>query len=532
MSAIACNPAPMMPRGVPQAWTLPVETRIEPGYLAAVLPMRGSYGQHIEATVQLHAALRRSGVTPVGPMFGRYLNDAAQVREDKLRWEVGCPVPPGTTVAPPLELRSFAPQLVASVRARGLFTENSRIWPQFINWTTAHGYQPVDAALEVWTEREDLFGNMVQETELRIPVERVEVIPLLLRYFVCITGLSLYVLFLLSRVRKGPALAPLRGGPLWSLLGATCAVIYFVPLLLDLRYLYGDFLPGPGVRILLEFRSLAAVAGSFVPAVIGHLLFRLMRPQLRAAWAFRAIVILLYAGSALPLLAVLHLAPELFVGADPDIANSARSLVLALLALCMLGAEQPPGQTSAPAARGHHRAERLTYLTLAVIVAGTALAYLLSSLFIVRHIAFTTMMALPIPYLLAAAYFHERAVLLDVVAKRGVRVLATLLAAALYLGYVPGALWSARMGWVGSWILPVSALPFMLVVPWFSTWLGALMDRHWLGRVLSPTEAHRLFVAGVGGAADKEEMLTISEKLLVSIFPAGGPPGLGSMPLT
>jgi uncharacterized protein (TIGR02246 family) len=132
---------------------------IEP-YSAIVLPMSGSFSQTSDALGRVAASL---GVSPAGPAFGRYFNSPDSVSEAELKWEVGLPVPKGTTAAAPFQVREFPAETVAFVVVGGPY-EASRPWPQFVQWVTDHGYQITGPAMEIWMEG--------PKTEMRIPVSK------------------------------------------------------------------------------------------------------------------------------------------------------------------------------------------------------------------------------------------------------------------------------------------------------------------------------------------------------------------------
>ena len=422
---------------------------------------------------------------------------------------------------PPLELREFGPQLVASTRTRAPVEEASRQWRGLAEWIAANGYQLVSASMMVLHRQ----AESTHEVELRSPVIKVAVVPLLLRALVCVTGLSLFTLFLFSRLRRRAAGVRPRGGGLWVLLGATCVVAYLQPLLEHLIYLYGGYLPEGNVWIPALF-GFAYVGSWLVVPVVPHILFRLMLARLPVRWAFRAFLGALYAAALLPSAAVvLGVAPAWLVQAELGWLGGTRAAMAALLMLAMLGATRHHGADEGKelVAEGG-RGERGTYLALAVVslAAGAANALLRDST--ANELSTTVILALPIPFLVAITYFRERTAVFDVLIKRGVFVLAALLALAAYFAFVPGRLWSPLMGWAGSWVFPVSALPFVLLAPWLSGWISARLDRHWLGRAISPAQAQRLFLAGVGSATSEEELLRIAEDRLATIFPAGRPP--------
>jgi effector-binding domain-containing protein len=183
------------PGNLPGVWTLPVEIKTAPAFDAVVLPMRGSFAQHDAAIERLRASLGSAGVEPTGPVFGRYLNDPAQVRERDLLWEVGYPVPHGTRAVRPFELRSFEARLVASLRLHGPYSESARSSPALFEWLAKNGYYANGDSFAFWSVASTPDGFYTPETELRVPVGRVRVLPLLFRYLVCIWGAYVFALF-------------------------------------------------------------------------------------------------------------------------------------------------------------------------------------------------------------------------------------------------------------------------------------------------------------------------------------------------
>jgi hypothetical protein len=81
--------------------------------IAAVLPVKGSYGKEPGALTQLEEYLGESGITPSGKPFFRYFTDPEIIPEDELLWEVGIPVSKGTAVKAPFEIKSLPEGLEA-----------------------------------------------------------------------------------------------------------------------------------------------------------------------------------------------------------------------------------------------------------------------------------------------------------------------------------------------------------------------------------------------------------------------------------
>jgi signal transduction histidine kinase len=488
--------APYLRAGaLPSEWSYSVEVKVSPAWDALVVPVRGSHAQHPQAVERLHRTLEEHGIKPAGPTFGRYLDDPSRTAEKDLRWEVGCQVAYFDGEVPGLEWRRFPPQLSASTRMQG---PGGRQWRGFLEWLGSNGYQIVGGSIEFWRE-----GG----TELWVPVRRLLVLPLVCWYVICIWGLSLFALFLFVYVRQEPArLLSHRGGRLWGLFGLTCTVVYAQPLVSDVIYLY------KGERLVPLHVAGGAVA-LFIPAVVAHLFLRIAGPRLPWRRAFGASVAAVYLaalavalvkrfGSALASVEGVHLVCSLMLGAGT------LSLGMVLLA-------SRRGGLTGPAA------ERRTYLALLCIAIAASVLELTTG-GEMRQVWDLVLWALPIPLLMAATYFHERAVLFDVVAKRGVASLAALVALTAYFDLVTPWLWTSNQGWMGSWVFPLTALPIVLLAPVVHSWVTSRLDHYFLGRKLSPAEAHRIFMAGVGAATSEAELRAVARERLAAIFPSQG----------
>jgi uncharacterized protein (TIGR02246 family) len=129
-------------------------------YTALVLPMTGSYNQIGDAIGRVAAEI---GGPPAGPPFGIFNNAPGSVPESELSWEVGFPVPAGTTAKPPFSVRKFPAETVAFAVIEAPY-EAERPWQQFIEWVNGQGYQIMGSAMEIWMEG--------PKTEMRIPVSK------------------------------------------------------------------------------------------------------------------------------------------------------------------------------------------------------------------------------------------------------------------------------------------------------------------------------------------------------------------------
>jgi DNA gyrase inhibitor GyrI/signal transduction histidine kinase len=509
---------------LPSAWALPVEIKTAPAFDAVVLPMHGPFSQHDAAIARLRAGLRAAGIEPIGAVFGRYANDPAQVREEDLRWEVGYAVPHGTRVVPPFEGRTFGALLVATLRLHGPYAESGRNWPDLFEWLAKNGYYANGESLAFWGGTSTPDGLYTPETELRVPVGRVSILPTLFRYLVCIWGAYVFALFSIVylRQRRRRSLS-LWAGHLWALLGISCAVLYLLPLLGELIYLYAPF-SERRFAIVYEWWG---TAGIVIPPLLAHLFYRVTRPHLPRPTVFRLGVIAMYAvGGVLAFRTWFHGLPA----GRTDIAGQVGDgfvAVAAALALAMVMLCRAKSTITNP--------ERQAYVTL---LAATIAVALFSVIFAGRDaygFLEPVLRAMPIPLFFATMYYNERAVFFDILAKRGLFTLAMLIMLMGYFALVPSWLWSVRLGWLGSWVFPVSALPLAIVAPGLYGRLSSYLDHHWLGRDLSSAEAHRFFLAGLGTATTEESLVSAAEQRLTAIYHAGarvtlGPEADSSMP--
>ena len=507
------------PGNLPGVWTLPVEIKTAPAFDAVVLPMRGSFAQHDAAIERLRASLGSAGVEPTGPVFGRYLNDPAQVRERDLLWEVGYPVPHGTRAVRPFELRSFEARLVASLRLHGPYSESARSSPALFEWLAKNGYYANGDSFAFWSVASTPDGFYTPETELRVPVGRVRVLPLLFRYLVCIWGAYVFALFSIVylRQRRRRRLS-IWAGHLWALLGIACAVLYLLPLLGELMYLYAP----------LSDRRFALVdewygtAGIVIPPLLAHLFFRVTRPGLPKPLLFRLGVIATYAvGGVLAFSTWFYDFPARWTDTAGQVGDGFVA-VAAALGLTMVTLCHAKGTITRP--------ERQAYVTL---LAATIVFSVLSVIFAGRFaygFLEPVLRAMPIPLFFATMYYNERAVFFDIVAKRGLFTLAMLILLMSYFALVPSWLWSIRLGWLGSWVYPLSALPLAIIAPGLYGRLSSYLDHHWLGRNLSPAEAHQFFLAGLATATAEEGLVAAAEQRLAAIYHAAARVTLGPGP--
>jgi outer membrane lipoprotein-sorting protein len=141
---------------------------------AVVVPMKGSYPQTRAAVQAVESHLKKMGMTPVGPPFGR---NFSEVNGANLRWEVGYPILVGRAVMgdirlePPFELRALPAGLAASKVVPGPWGQDSDThWGSFLRWVVEQGYVPAGPPMEIWSGED--AKQRTQSTEMRIAVTK------------------------------------------------------------------------------------------------------------------------------------------------------------------------------------------------------------------------------------------------------------------------------------------------------------------------------------------------------------------------
>ncbi len=124
----------------------------------------------------------------------------------------------------------------------------------------------------------------------------------------------------------------------------------------------------------------------------------------------------------------------------------------------------------------------------------------------------------PIYFLIASIYFENRFEFYDLVVKRGllillsVIVLGTFFAGTLpWLVELPGG--AARPG-----LFAVALVPVAMIMPWLHARLERWLDRMWLGREFTPVDAVKHVLAAMQPATDERSLVEAAESKLSEIF--------------
>jgi GAF domain-containing protein len=128
--------------------------------------------------------------------------------------------------------------------------------------------------------------------------------------------------------------------------------------------------------------------------------------------------------------------------------------------------------------------------------------------------------SLPLLFLFVGTYFESRFEFFDLFVKRGLWLLATVVALAAALAILLPALGRLDPGPRIPWIAALALLPLAAALPWLYRALGRWLDSVWLGREHTPSEALQLFLGNLRGAASEPALLEAAERTLGTIFRA------------
>ncbi|HQZ38977.1 MAG TPA: histidine kinase [Vicinamibacterales bacterium] len=128
--------------------------------------------------------------------------------------------------------------------------------------------------------------------------------------------------------------------------------------------------------------------------------------------------------------------------------------------------------------------------------------------------------ASPLLFLVAAVYFENRFEFYDLIVKRGVMLLATVLTFGLVFTLVQPLLDGLPRGSVRPWLAAVLLVPVAIALPWMSRTLSAGLDRLWFGRKFSAVDAVKHLLGAMQPATDERTLTEEAERRLADIFNA------------
>ena len=128
--------------------------------------------------------------------------------------------------------------------------------------------------------------------------------------------------------------------------------------------------------------------------------------------------------------------------------------------------------------------------------------------------------SLPLVFMFVGTYNDNRFRFFDVFVKRGASVVVTLAGLTASFAVLHPVLRVFTDSWAAPWVFGVILLPTALVIPWFNRYVGAVLDRRWLGRRYSAVDAVKHFIGGLRSATTEDQLRAQARRGLEEIFGA------------
>ena len=294
-----------------------------------------------------------------------------------------------------------------------------------------------------------------------------------------------------------------------------CCMLWFVlHSIIEFRYLLGE----PRKDDLIDLAALELVF--IFPGLIFHTYYVETAARFggRAAAGWRAVMWGLYGAGA----AMAVYFPSVIFGLidgprdlDPYVGISIGSLFTVMSALCLVLMQRRPERT--PSTDQRRLRVAMKGLFASMIVVFVALNVLHDFDFLIRVLD-VGVRTTPLAFLLVSVYFENRIEFYDLVIKRGVLLVLSLLLTGGVLALALGSLEAIPEGPTRPWIFAVLLLPVAMLMPWLHDRVGRLLDRLWFGREFTPVEAVKHVLGAMQQAPDEPSLLAATEATLTDIF--------------
>jgi hypothetical protein len=124
----------------------------------------------------------------------------------------------------------------------------------------------------------------------------------------------------------------------------------------------------------------------------------------------------------------------------------------------------------------------------------------------------------PLAFLIVSVYYESRIEFYDLVIKRGVLLVMSVVLTGTVLALSLGSVSELPDGPARPWIFAVLLLPLAMVMPWLHDRVGRLLDRWWFGREFTPIEAVKHVLGAMQQSADEPALIAATETTLSEIF--------------
>jgi hypothetical protein len=126
----------------------------------------------------------------------------------------------------------------------------------------------------------------------------------------------------------------------------------------------------------------------------------------------------------------------------------------------------------------------------------------------------------PIYFLVASVYFENRFEFYDLVVKRALLILLSVIVLGVFLAVALPTLDALPGGAARPWLFAVALAPVAMVMPWLISRTERWLDRMWLGREFTPVEAVKHVLAAMQPATDEQSLIAAAEARLSEILGA------------
>lgn len=219
-----------------------------------------------------------------------------------------------------------------------------------------------------------------------------------------------------------------------------------------------------------------------------------------------------------PLVGLYTFAAILFDAPRPDNLHVAISVAIGTLFIisCIYGAVLMTLRRRADAS---HPDGRLR-VAMIVMFAALALLFAVPMVFggVSAQIIDRVSRSSPLAFLIVSMYFENRFEFYDMVIKRGVMLVLTILIMGTAFTLVLPWMDQLPLGGERPWMAAAALVPVAMVLPWIYWRVARWMDRIWFGREFTPVEAVKHILAAMQPATDERSLVSASEARLTEIF--------------
>jgi signal transduction histidine kinase len=295
---------------------------------------------------------------------------------------------------------------------------------------------------------------------------------------------------------------------------AVCTTWFVLNAIIEFRYLLGEARDND----LIDLAALVIVF--FFPGLIFHTYYieTATRSGGPTASRWRGLMWALYAAGVAMALYFPAVIFDVIAGPSvlgPYIGLSITSLFTVMSIGCLVLMRRQPER---PPTRDQRRLRvAMKGLFVAMIVVFVALN-LLREFDVLIRVLDVGVRTTPLAFLLVSVYFENRIEFYDLVIKRGVLLLMSLVLTGGVLALALSAIETMPEGSTRPWIVAVLLLPLAMVMPWLHDRVSRLLDRMWFGREFAPVEAVKHVLGAMQQAPDEPSLLAATAATLSDIF--------------